>query len=67
MAKVYARIISHPSGNLTFQLRQQGSTEWSDKQLGFISQPSDNAEFIDRVNADVSMLNAQGDEVIWLT
>lgn len=67
MAKVYARIISHPGGNLTFQLRQQGLTEWSDKQIGLISQPLDSAEFFDRVNADVSMLNAQGDEVIWLT
>lgn len=66
MAKVYVRIISHVGGNLTFQVKQKGAEIWTDKQLGMISIPSDNEEFIARVRADVASFTEQGDEVIWI-
>jgi len=67
MSKIYARLVCHPSGNLTFQVKQKGAEMWTDKQIGFISKPSDNEEFMSRVNADLASFAQQGDEVIWLT
>lgn len=67
MSKIYARMISHPSGNLTFQVRELGNNIWTDKQLGFISKPTDNEEFMSRVNADLDFFVKSGVEVIWLT
>jgi len=67
MTKVYARMISHPSGNLTFQVREIGNKMWTDKQLGFISEPKDNDEFMSRVNADLAFFSKSEVEVIWLT
>lgn len=67
MTKVYARMICHPSGNLTFQVRAIGNTMWTDKQRGFISVPKDNVEFMCLVNADLASFTKSGVEVIWLT
>jgi len=66
MGKIYAKMVSHPSGNLTFQVKNISASMWTDKQLGFISRPEDNDEFMARVNADLKSYENSGIEVIWL-
>lgn len=66
MTKIYARIVSHPSGNLTFQVKGSDSNMWADKQRGFITKPADNADFMTRVSDDLKFYIKSGIEVIWL-
>lgn len=66
MTKIYAKIVSHQSGNLTFMVKQVGATMWTDKIIGQISTPADNFDFVSRVNADLQFFSKEGIEVIWL-
>ncbi|HAU4332713.1 TPA: hypothetical protein F6U11_24290 [Citrobacter freundii] len=66
MTKIYAKIVSHPSGNLTFMVKQVGATMWTDKIIGHISTPADNFDFVSRVSADLKSISKDGIEVIWL-
>lgn len=66
MTKIYAKIVSHPSGNLTFMVKQVGATMWTDKIIGQISTPADNFDFVSRLSADLKSISKDGIEVIWL-
>lgn len=66
MTKIYEKIVSHPSGNLTFMVKQAGATMWTDRILGQISTPADNFDFVSRVSADLELFSKSGIEVIWL-
>lgn len=66
MTKIYAKIESHPCGNLTFMVKQVSATMWTDKIIGQISTPADNFDFVSRVKADLEFFSKEGIEVIWL-
>lgn len=66
MSKIWARIVSHPSGNLTFQTKQPYTKDWTDILIGFITTPSDNDDFIERVNTVLTDYMNNGVEVIWV-